>query len=75
MRILPIHAGANSSLDDCLIWGHSSNGDFTMKSAFDLKMKEANRERNWSWQYIWKLDIPPKIRTFFMATGSWKVTD
>uniref|UniRef100_A0A803PIA5 Reverse transcriptase zinc-binding domain-containing protein n=1 Tax=Cannabis sativa TaxID=3483 RepID=A0A803PIA5_CANSA len=60
---------------DRLIWHHTTNGSYTVKSKFHLatSMKEqhcsstSNEHRDW-WKFFWNVNLPLKIRIF-----AWKV--
>lgn len=50
-----------------LVWKHSSFGEFQVKKAFEILLKdEANRTsiRNYRWHLVWKVQVPLKICTF-----------
>uniref|UniRef100_A0A803P6L1 Reverse transcriptase zinc-binding domain-containing protein n=1 Tax=Cannabis sativa TaxID=3483 RepID=A0A803P6L1_CANSA len=61
--------------NDRLIWHHSTNGIYNVKSGFHLatSLEEqhasstSNQHSDW-WKYFWNLKLPPKIRIF-----AWKV--
>lgn len=48
IKILPIYASKDSSLEDRKIWGPSKNGNFSIKSAYNLKMTGNNNNTTWS---------------------------
>ncbi|KAL5815472.1 hypothetical protein ACOSQ4_026113 [Xanthoceras sorbifolium] len=62
-HILSIHAGGDSSGRDTLLWGHSKNGYFSVKSAYSLIHDNVNVVL-WKWKLIWKIKAPPKILIF-----------
>lgn len=51
-----------SSTKDCPQWVGSSNGKFSVASAYDFLNKEEDDLHGWSW--IWKLKLPQKIKGF-----------
>lgn len=48
---------------DKLIWGLTSNGKFSVKSAYH-GLTECGARPNPLWKIIWNLHIPPKIQIF-----------
>ncbi|KAK0578627.1 hypothetical protein LWI29_013416 [Acer saccharum] len=62
-RILSIHAGKTHSGFDKEVWGWDKSGNFSVKSAY-LGASEDVSQVLWSWRFIWKLKIPPKILYF-----------
>ena len=60
--------------EDKLIWALSSNGVFSVRSAYRLAMDQARIERSGSssdngkirkfWRQLWRLEIPHKVRHF-----------
>ncbi|KAK9941797.1 hypothetical protein M0R45_007491 [Rubus argutus] len=52
-----------SGHEDRLIWNHSTNGQFSVKSAY-LSTLEVNIGLSQSWKLIWSLKIPPKLKMF-----------
>ncbi len=59
---------------DCLIWAGTKKGIFTVKSAYDMLLSQAQVSEastsspcsgeNHLWSSIWSTSVPPKIRTF-----------
>uniref|UniRef100_A0A2N9F2E6 Enoyl reductase (ER) domain-containing protein n=1 Tax=Fagus sylvatica TaxID=28930 RepID=A0A2N9F2E6_FAGSY len=59
---------------DCLIWAGTKKGIFTIKSAYDMLLSQAQASEastsfscsgeNHLWSSIWSASVPPKIRTF-----------
>jgi len=78
IRSLPVH----TEMDDVVGWHYDSKGRFSVKSAY--KVHRASEERRMQkarpgaaegsggkddlWQKLWKVDCPPKIRHFSVAT-------
>ncbi|XVE54414.1 hypothetical protein DITRI_Ditri03aG0079200 [Diplodiscus trichospermus] len=66
-EILRIPLVRNISGDKC-IWAHSKDGTYTVKSRYRRAMQVFNDDTDFrvsgDWRKIWKLNIPPKIRTF-----------
>ncbi|PRQ51455.1 putative ribonuclease H-like domain, reverse transcriptase zinc-binding domain-containing protein [Rosa chinensis] len=58
-----IPVGFEGSGPDRIIWGETSNGCFSVKSAYLALIKEENYDA-FPWYFIWKLPIPPKLKTF-----------
>ncbi|KAL5839150.1 hypothetical protein ACOSQ3_011854 [Xanthoceras sorbifolium] len=61
--IFSIHVSKYSSINDKLIWGHSNNGEFTVKSAYSVIARD-DVNHNWKWKGIWRIKIPSKIQMF-----------
>ena len=49
---------------DTPVWGLTSHGDFTVKSATWLAHNIATPAQCWPFKLIWKLDLPPKLLIF-----------
>uniref|UniRef100_A0A803NML1 Reverse transcriptase domain-containing protein n=1 Tax=Cannabis sativa TaxID=3483 RepID=A0A803NML1_CANSA len=60
---------------DRLVWHHSPNGIYSVKTGFHLattledqnSSSTSNKQSEW-WKFFWNLKLPPKIRIF-----AWKV--
>ncbi|CAL2272822.1 unnamed protein product [Prunus armeniaca] len=61
--ILSTHAGYNGSGEDKCIWQLTSNGQFSVKTAYSTFYLDEG-SANWKWDFIWKLHVPPKVKTF-----------
>ncbi|CAL8078089.1 unnamed protein product [Prunus armeniaca] len=59
-------------LEDCQIWKPTSNGFFSVKSAYSLLFQGANWLNPW-WRALWKLRIPPKLQIFFWLVFQEKI--
>lgn len=44
------------------MWRFTANGNFSSRSAYWLAMDRDNNR--WPWSFVWKLHIPPKLKTF-----------
>ncbi|KAK9944849.1 hypothetical protein M0R45_010396 [Rubus argutus] len=62
-KILTIPPGFDGCGDDIQIWGCTSNGIFNVKSAYNIFFNSYDHT-NSPWRFIWKLNIPPKLKTF-----------
>jgi len=80
---LPCNAEIICSLPLCLSWPEgklirhfSANGEFSVRSAYQVARSRLNGQRASSsgstgksfWRLIWRLDVPPRIKLF-----GWKV--
>lgn len=54
---------SSSSQRDKLIWKHTLNGTFSVKSAYFSSM-DLPPVASSHWKHIWKLQIPPKLKLF-----------
>ncbi|CAL9001792.1 unnamed protein product [Prunus brigantina] len=63
LMITSIHAGFIDSGPDMCIWRFTSNGKFSVKSAYQL-FCPVEAGSNWHWEFIWRLQLPPKVKTF-----------
>ncbi|PRQ60552.1 putative reverse transcriptase zinc-binding domain-containing protein [Rosa chinensis] len=60
IRIPPAFDGCG---EDKQIWGYTSNGIFSVKSAYAIFLASYCQD-NSPWKFIWKLQLPPKLKTF-----------
>ncbi|XP_026458736.1 uncharacterized protein LOC113359264 [Papaver somniferum] len=59
----------NLSQSDSLMWAHTRNGKFTIKSAYRIYMNDIpSPENSTIWRKVWDIDCLPKVK-FFM----WKM--
>ncbi|KAM5549518.1 hypothetical protein ABKV19_000773 [Rosa sericea] len=49
--------------DDKIIWSGTSNGHFSVKSAYLSLFDEENAD--FCWKFLWRLCMPPKLKIFF----------
>ncbi|BFG20702.1 hypothetical protein CerSpe_069760 [Prunus speciosa] len=61
--ILCVHAGFQESGPDRCIWKLTANGKFSVKTAYGITSTDDD-PLMWSWNFIWKLHIPIRIKTF-----------
>ncbi|KAI5311852.1 hypothetical protein L3X38_041025 [Prunus dulcis] len=71
-RICAIHTGFESQRNDKCIWGLSNNGSFYVKSAYLSFFDDADIVP-WPWEFIWKLCLPQKLKTFVWLIGHGKI--
>ncbi|KAL6130466.1 hypothetical protein ACLB2K_068845 [Fragaria x ananassa] len=55
-----------------MIWGGTSSGKFSVKSAYDLICEESDFQ-DYSWMKNWSLKIPPKLKIFLWTFVSSKL--
>ena len=64
---------SHRSLTDCLVWGVTKNGVYSVRSGYQFLLNESCREDPGSsdptqmsqlWKFVWSLNVPPKIRHF-----------
>lgn len=58
-----IYATSNFYTPDKAIWGPTPNGNFSVKSAYEL-IKSNNGDRMWGWKDIWKIKVHPRACMF-----------
>ncbi|PRQ37815.1 putative RNA-directed DNA polymerase [Rosa chinensis] len=63
-QIVKIPAGYSGCGSDKLIWGATSTGKFSVKSAYLTLLQDENYTP-FNWAFIWKMAIPPKLKSFF----------
>ncbi|CAL2228907.1 unnamed protein product [Prunus armeniaca] len=67
-----IHAGLNHTEVDSCIWQLTSNGEFSVKTTY-LPLFTEETNHTWNWDTIWKLHVPPKIKTFVLPLFQGKL--
>ncbi|CAL8129782.1 unnamed protein product [Prunus armeniaca] len=63
MQIISIHVDVDGNIPDTCIWGPSSNGVFSVKTAYELSAR-FNEVTGSPWKFIWNLKIPPRVKMF-----------
>ncbi|CAL8168851.1 unnamed protein product [Prunus armeniaca] len=71
-RVISCPVGFNSGLQDAQIWKFSSNGIFSVKSAYNMVF-EGSTCSDVAWTFLWKLRIPPKLHIFFWLVFQGKI--
>lgn len=61
--ITSVHVGFDGSGVDKCVWQFTPNRNFSVKTAYD-SLFHAQHIFEWKWHFIWKLHVPPKIKTF-----------
>ena len=62
IRAIPCQQAGRAK--DIIIWKFSKDGNFSTKSAYDLANLEQEQNPSFQGQWIWKLDMLPKIVNF-----------
>ncbi|PRQ26177.1 putative RNA-directed DNA polymerase [Rosa chinensis] len=62
-KILSMPVGFAGGDDDKIIWSGTSNGHFSVKSAYLSLFDEENAD--FCWKFLWRLCMPPKLKIFF----------
>ena len=62
IKEVPIHF---SPMEDRCSWGFSQDGRFTLKLVTKAMRKLSSHPRSKMLKWIWKLNLPPKIKFFF----------
>ncbi|CAL8105061.1 unnamed protein product [Prunus armeniaca] len=71
-RVISCPVGFNSGIQDAQIWKFSSNGIFSVKSAYNMVF-EGSTCSDVAWTILWKLRIPPKLHIFFWLVFQGKI--
>jgi hypothetical protein len=60
----------NPSIVDVFIWPHNKNGVYTTKSGYNwlLSHHEADNQTGVSWNWIWRINVPEKIKFLIWLT-------
>ncbi|XP_020412737.1 uncharacterized protein LOC109947231 [Prunus persica] len=72
MRIVSIHVDIEGNLPDTCIWGPTSNGVFSVKTAYELSAR-FNDVPGSPWNFIWNLKIPPRVKMFIWLLTQKKI--
>ncbi|KAL0413838.1 UNVERIFIED_CONTAM: hypothetical protein Sradi_1585500 [Sesamum radiatum] len=70
----------DSNIEDFLVWHYNTNGKFSVKSAYDLALRQATISgpstegvrrgtEEGDWRFLWKARVLPKIQLF-----AWNVS-
>lgn len=62
-EICGIYARSNSPAEDGFRWRFTTDGDFSVKSAYNHIIDQDNYV-DWDWAFIWRPKVPPKILHF-----------
>ncbi|CAL8090817.1 unnamed protein product [Prunus armeniaca] len=65
-KIISIHVDFEGNLPFTCIWGPTSNGTFSCKVYYELSIGS-------SWNFIWKLKIPPRVKVFIWLLTQKKI--
>ncbi|BFG41860.1 hypothetical protein CerSpe_281350 [Prunus speciosa] len=71
-QIVSIPVGFQGSFFDTQIWSASSNGVFSVKTAYNLFFAGPSWPES-SWAFLWKLKVPPKLQIFFWLASHNKI--
>lgn len=63
-RIAAINVLVNDEYEDAFYWSGASNGEFSMKSAYDAISKLEGGSAGTVWKAIWREKIPQRVRCF-----------
>lgn len=62
-KILTIPISCDANVGDKIIWNPTSNGNFSVRSAYDLSIA-IDTISTVPWKGIWSFNIPPKLKIF-----------
>uniref|UniRef100_A0A7N2LQW7 Reverse transcriptase zinc-binding domain-containing protein n=1 Tax=Quercus lobata TaxID=97700 RepID=A0A7N2LQW7_QUELO len=71
--------GDGNSIEDTLVWIKNKEKTFTVKTAYRVALRlksgalaeySSAQEHGITWRKIWKLNVPPKVRTFLWRACS-----
>ncbi|KAL6218309.1 hypothetical protein ACLB2K_011523 [Fragaria x ananassa] len=71
-QIISFPTGFEDSGNDQLIWKATSNGVFSENSAYISLFDMAEPQHHY-WKVVWKLNCPPKLKTFFWTVLHKKI--
>ncbi|XP_034211169.1 uncharacterized protein LOC117624139 [Prunus dulcis] len=71
-KIIGCPADLGGTTEDCQIWQTTSNGLFSVKTAYNLLFSGTEWLNPW-WKVLWKLKLPPKILFFFWLAYQGKI--
>ena len=71
-KITAVPVGFGNSVHDAQIWGMSSNGLFSVKSAYSIFFRELG-DVDPFWNDLWRMKIPPKIHIFIWLAYQGKI--
>ena len=71
-EIIGIPAGLIDSDDDRYIWQGSTNGTFSVKTAYNLAAS-LDVQTDWEGSFLWKIQLPPRVKAFFWLLGQNKL--
>lgn len=54
--------------EDQMFWGATTSGLFSVKSAYETLNQQQQEEPKEYWQYLWKLQVPARVKTFLWLT-------
>ncbi|MBA0732298.1 hypothetical protein Gogos_016399 [Gossypium gossypioides] len=60
--------------EDWLIWLHDNKGDFLVKRMSDLLMEKGVEDLSFGFDKIWKMKVPPRVRSFSLDAGIRKTS-
>ncbi|XP_004289445.1 PREDICTED: putative ribonuclease H protein At1g65750-like [Fragaria vesca subsp. vesca] len=72
MQIISVPSGFGVSGHDKLIWNATANGKFSVKSTYNSFFDSAGVS-NPLWTHLWKLNCPPKLKTFMWSVLHQKI--
>lgn len=64
-KIISMQPPSHNASPDCLAWRHSTDGMFSVKSAYDALLNhDSHYPKDPLWKLVWRWDGPPKIKSF-----------
>ncbi|KAJ8762621.1 hypothetical protein K2173_008060 [Erythroxylum novogranatense] len=73
LQIAAIPTPSNDRGADLPIWRLTSNGNFSIKSAYDLLTKDFTQEEKDIWKVVWKWKGPQRVKTFLWLLSHGKL--
>lgn len=73
LQLLNVHIARHAGIEDTPVWGLTSNGKFSVKSAYNLIAGEIFKSREEEWDWIWKLKLPFKLIHFIWLVLHGKI--
>ena len=57
--------------EDGVCWGPFIDGDFMVRTAYDIANNSTTSTQNSLWNKIWKLGVPERVKMFMWVVKPW----
>ena len=72
-RIMNKMLRQDNDREDSFCWGLTSDGSFTVKTAYNLVSPCLQQHRSHLWEKVWKLQVPQGVKTLMWAIMHWRI--